>query len=41
VYICFFQTDDLSKLHDIAAHKTEIDDLDISPTGDKVIDSPE
>jgi hypothetical protein len=26
----------MTKLHDIAAHKSEIDDLDISPKGDKV-----
>ena len=31
-----FQTDGLNKLHDIAAHKEEIDDLDFSPKGDKV-----
>ncbi|XP_060608572.1 prolactin regulatory element-binding protein-like [Ruditapes philippinarum] len=32
-----WKTDGMTKLHDIAAHKSEIDDLDISPKGDKIV----
>ncbi|KAL4236549.1 hypothetical protein ACF0H5_004934 [Mactra antiquata] len=32
-----WKTDGLVKLHDIDAHKNEIDDLDISPKGDKIV----
>ncbi|XP_052776236.1 prolactin regulatory element-binding protein-like [Mya arenaria] len=36
-HLRIWKTEDLSKLHDIAAHKSEIDDLDFSPRGDKVV----
>ena len=36
-FCILFQTKDLQKLYEVKGHKSEIDDLDINPSGNKVI----